>query len=675
MANENDVKIILDVDESKLKTGLSKAEKEVNGFAKNAKENLNTLTKAFKFESFADFAAGIYVAKEAIDMFGKAINAAFDLVLEGEKITAINAQFEMLSNGMGLSAEKLRNGLMDSVSDLAGGEEVLQAASQAMIKLGDNAERLPELMDIARKSAMVSGKDMLEVFDALTQSISTGQTKALKTLGISVDVKKVNDEYAKSLGISANALTENQKQHALLNEVLDIGAKKYKNIDVEITPVSNSWKRLTEAIGEAKDELALFLSQNTGGFFKGMFDSVTEGIKSFTKSDDLDFKIKSTIEEVTELTNKLNNLSKINTLTSGFKADKIKERISFLKEELAQQEAIKNAIKEAATIEDPRQRVAALGAGKDMEQVARFEAMQIAQQEEQKKIAEANQKKLELERAFQGQLIGMKDQELQMRISAASLISDDSTRRLELEKIQNEQLVQESEKYNQKINEIETQYSDIRGYNAEQRRQMELEAATLYTMTKEKILIESENRIKQEDAKSFADKQKSLSSFASAFGSAFGQMGKAMQKGEDALKSFADSMLASLGQMAIQMGTQFMLTGAAAMWAPVLGSAMGIANPAGLIAAGAAMAVFGGILSGMGGGSSSIAGGDTSTSTPTPVSDMTPITENLAPEEKKTEVSVVVQGNILNTRESALHITELLNDAFNGEGLKFQGAV
>lgn len=83
-----------------------------------------------------------------------------------------------------------------------------------------------------------------------------------------------------------------------------------------------------------------------------------------------------------------------------------------------------------------------------------------------------------------------------------------------------------------------------------------------------------------------------------AAGSAFAAFGKALAKGENGIKAFGEAFLASVGQIAIQLGTQFILTGIAYTYA-------GWANGPALIAAGAALAAFGGVLSAVGGGSES----------------------------------------------------------------------
>jgi hypothetical protein len=142
-------------------------------------------------------------------------------------------------------------------------------------------------------------------------------------------------------------------------------------------------------------------------------------------------------------------------------------------------------------------------------------------------------------------------------------------------------------------------------------------------------------------------------------GQAFAAFGRAVAKGENAIGAFLNSLLASFGQAAIQLGTQFILQGIAYTWA-------GLPNGPALIGAGAALATFGGVLSALGGGGG---GAQPSTSTGAvgsgstiPVTETQPITDEQLP---RTEVNIVVQGNVLDRRESGLEIASVLQEYFD----------
>lgn len=161
---------------------------------------------------------------------------------------------------------------------------------------------------------------------------------------------------------------------------------------------------------------------------------------------------------------------------------------------------------------------------------------------------------------------------------------------------------------------------------------------------------------------------------AGGLGQAFAAAGQAFAKGENALEAFGKTMLGIFGDIAIQLGTQFILQGTG--WSvnpPTLGSG------APLIAAGAALATFGGVLkaaSGSGGISGSppaqatggTGGGGGLTTSP---DDFGNIAETEFPEivDPGPRIEVNIAGDVLDSDESALRIVDLINSAFDKQGV------
>jgi len=92
-----------------------------------------------------------------------------------------------------------------------------------------------------------------------------------------------------------------------------------------------------------------------------------------------------------------------------------------------------------------------------------------------------------------------------------------------------------------------------------------------------------------------------------------------------------------------------------------------------MITAGAALATFGGVLTALGGASAGAGqGGGASASSASPgFSDpnenIVDVTEN---ERNRGTVTVNIQGNVLDSRESGLRIVELINESFNKDGAR-----
>lgn len=151
----------------------------------------------------------------------------------------------------------------------------------------------------------------------------------------------------------------------------------------------------------------------------------------------------------------------------------------------------------------------------------------------------------------------------------------------------------------------------------------------------------------------------------------FTAVGAAMVNGEDALKAFGKAFAAAIGQAAVQLGTRFILEGVAISFNPLMGGPA-VGGP--LIAAGAALATFGGALGAMtaGGGAGAGAGGGVS-DIGTGITDDMDESETIAEAPDSTAVTVVVQGDVLDSEESGLRIARILNDAFDKQGVVVKG--
>lgn len=157
--------------------------------------------------------------------------------------------------------------------------------------------------------------------------------------------------------------------------------------------------------------------------------------------------------------------------------------------------------------------------------------------------------------------------------------------------------------------------------------------------------------------------------FKTGIGNAFTAMGAALVKGEDAFGAFGKAILSMLGNIAIQMGQFYIAAGIAAMW---LNPAQGI----GMIAGGAALSLLGGVLQALGGGGAAAAasaGGASAGAANAAVASGQDVIFNPTQEEERarpeTGVQVIVQGNILDRRETGLAIAEIINESFDTNGV------
>ncbi len=151
----------------------------------------------------------------------------------------------------------------------------------------------------------------------------------------------------------------------------------------------------------------------------------------------------------------------------------------------------------------------------------------------------------------------------------------------------------------------------------------------------------------------------------------------ALKTGGNAFKAFGQQILVMLGDMAIQIGETLLLTGIG--MEAVRQSIVGLTGgPA--IMMGIALIAFGALLKSMGGGGGASAGasagggssGGSSTGSAADVSGED--VSQLEPQKPQTNITVAVQGNILDRRQTGLEIAEVIQETFGTNGINYTTA-
>ncbi|MFA5266176.1 MAG: hypothetical protein WC378_20325, partial [Opitutaceae bacterium] len=86
-----------------------------------------------------------------------------------------------------------------------------------------------KLARVAQDLAVISGQNSSDTFNNLTTAIVTQRTELLMQVGIMQGVDKIFAEYGKTVGTAAKDLSEMQKRQAILNTILQAGAKATGN--------------------------------------------------------------------------------------------------------------------------------------------------------------------------------------------------------------------------------------------------------------------------------------------------------------------------------------------------------------------------------------------------------------------------------------------------------------
>ena len=346
MAASNQLTIQITGDESDLKKALEKAAKDIQdtsnqikksgkdagtnfgtGFSDGARGKLRLVTEGFKeIETTAASGFGgiaqsfLTLAVNPITLgvaaIGASVIAAFQFAKIGEENKKIGETFSRFANDAGLDAERLKEKISDVADGFVDLEDVLPRAGQAVLALGKNAERIPEILALARNIGVQTGRDVKEVFDELTKGIENQNVKLLRNNSIRLDSDKVLQDYAKSQGVLVTQLSEAARQQAFLNATLEQGSKKFGEVGAQAAPIQGGIKKLELAFDDLKDAIAAVVNSNLGVFFAEVINdaaSATKAVAEFftpkkegpaTIADQIK-EVKATIDQISE--SKLSN--------------------------------------------------------------------------------------------------------------------------------------------------------------------------------------------------------------------------------------------------------------------------------------------------------------------------------------------------------------------------------
>lgn len=277
MSEDNKLSFLLDLDVKEFteKTLQAKGTVEKLGSEENLSGLLEGLAKV-----------GPLLAAAGVAAF--AFKSAIDLTIEGETINRINHQFEILAHNAGIVPDKLKKGLEEAAAGLMDTTDLLKVANEALVKMGAGAEKLPELLELARKATTVFGGDAKANFEAITNAIANGNVKQLAHLGLKVDMAKAERDFAKSIGVTTEELNLAGKQQALLNAVLEEGNKHYEGVTTSTTSATSSLQLIKVAFHEVGEAFTMVFEKTVGPgirSFLSTFANVAKQIKLTVQSE------------------------------------------------------------------------------------------------------------------------------------------------------------------------------------------------------------------------------------------------------------------------------------------------------------------------------------------------------------------------------------------------------
>ena len=232
------------------------AKNDAEHFKKMADEQKNAAAQMAEFKQQAIAAAAILAG------FGAALVGAFKFGELGAKVEQTTRSFSAMTKSVGAGPElldRLRAATRGTVNDLS----LMQSAQTALIGLtGDfgkaMADALPQILSIAKAANLANPSlgttDFL--FDSLTKGLKRISPRLIDNTGLQLRLGEANEILAAQLGKSAESLTAEERQLALLNATLKAGDVLIGQIGGSTESATDEFARFTAETTNLKNELA-----------------------------------------------------------------------------------------------------------------------------------------------------------------------------------------------------------------------------------------------------------------------------------------------------------------------------------------------------------------------------------------------------------------------------------
>jgi hypothetical protein len=157
-------------------------------------------------------------------------------------------------------------------------------AAKTVAQLSRNQIDLAKSTDLARiaqATGIIVGQDSSETMEALVHAITSGSTIMLRRMGIFIDNAKVEEQFAKSVGKTVDALTTQEVLSARTNAIIENSAAIMGVYDAAM---ESPTKRLRSLTGRVIPELIAQVGAPFLQAFSTVVESVTNVVKALSKA-------------------------------------------------------------------------------------------------------------------------------------------------------------------------------------------------------------------------------------------------------------------------------------------------------------------------------------------------------------------------------------------------------
>ena len=230
-------------------------------------------TKALR-EGWRMTATGISSVINLAQQAAQAAKAIGEHAREGARSLEVSARFTRLFAADLGGAEGVMGRLVEASRGAMDETSVKEYALQTR-RMGMDIDQTATLLELAGKMSAETGQTYAEAADVMFKAIATGESGALKAIGIQIDLEKNIGAVARGWGVSAEAIDQSTRAQINYNEVAKQGMAALGEVDV--SPVISNIDRVGAAYNNQISSMQEHLAQVVVGFMD--LDSVLRGFQ------------------------------------------------------------------------------------------------------------------------------------------------------------------------------------------------------------------------------------------------------------------------------------------------------------------------------------------------------------------------------------------------------------
>lgn len=213
--------------------------------------------------------AGI-AAAAGVDALMQLGGAMMDLGRAGEQFGMLRASFDDLTQTVGQSSGAMLDAMRAASGGMIADQELILAGNRAMmLGVADSSAEMAQLLEVAAVRGRAMGLSTSQAFNDLVTGLGRMSPMILDNLGIVTGGEKVFEDYAKSIGTTADALSDAERKQALLNKVIS-------ETDTSGEVMVSQFERMDAALQNAKIAMGELFGPAIAQIAQNLANAVTE---------------------------------------------------------------------------------------------------------------------------------------------------------------------------------------------------------------------------------------------------------------------------------------------------------------------------------------------------------------------------------------------------------------